>query len=129
MDIAVTAGRGLEFKFFFSSRRRHTRLVSDWSSDVSLPISHLRRRQHLLQPLDLAADLRHAARGLLQRAEAALHVAHDLGGGVEPRADARLAGVDQLHPLLELPCDLAGEGADLAAQVLLVLAPLVTHAL
>src|SRR3989339_1289405 len=24
--------------FFFSSRRRHTRLVSDWSSDVSLPI-------------------------------------------------------------------------------------------
>src|SRR5205814_5772575 len=50
-------------------------------------------------------------------------------GGVEPRADARLAGVDQLHPLLELPCDLAGEGADLAAQVLLILAPLVTHAL
>src|SRR5215213_4855418 len=25
--------------FFFSSRRRHTRLVSDWSSDVCLPIS------------------------------------------------------------------------------------------
>src|SRR5205814_5854925 len=25
--------------FFFSSRRRHTRCLSDWSSDVSLPIS------------------------------------------------------------------------------------------
>src|SRR5690242_21066961 len=25
--------------FFFSSRRRHTRLTCDWSSDVSLPIS------------------------------------------------------------------------------------------
>src|SRR5262249_59197277 len=25
---------GLIFVFFFSSRRRHTRLVSDWSSDV-----------------------------------------------------------------------------------------------
>ena len=26
--------RWLEFSFFFSSRRRHTSLVSDWSSDV-----------------------------------------------------------------------------------------------
>src|SRR5262249_57994198 len=25
---------GLGIRFFFSSRRRHTRLVSDWSSDV-----------------------------------------------------------------------------------------------
>src|SRR5437016_6088185 len=28
------------FFFFFSSRRRHTRLVSDWSSDCALPISN-----------------------------------------------------------------------------------------
>src|SRR5205807_6504805 len=28
-------------QFFFSSRRRHTRLQGDWSSDVSLPISEL----------------------------------------------------------------------------------------
>src|SRR5258706_4453798 len=28
------AARGLNLFFFFSSRRRHTRLVSDWSSDV-----------------------------------------------------------------------------------------------
>src|SRR5215213_2443746 len=27
-------GRALLHAFFFSSRRRHTRLVSDWSSDV-----------------------------------------------------------------------------------------------
>ena len=27
-------GVGFLFFFFFSSRRRHTRLVSDWSSDV-----------------------------------------------------------------------------------------------
>src|SRR5947199_1976407 len=26
------------FCFFFSSRRRHTRCLSDWSSDVALPI-------------------------------------------------------------------------------------------
>src|SRR5256885_4540912 len=26
------------FDFFFSSRRRHTRLQGDWSSDVCLPI-------------------------------------------------------------------------------------------
>src|SRR5438477_897997 len=26
--------------FFFSSRRRHTRLTCDWSSDVALPIFH-----------------------------------------------------------------------------------------
>src|SRR5262249_57256229 len=26
--------RGCRYRFFFASRRRHTRLVSDWSSDV-----------------------------------------------------------------------------------------------
>src|SRR5438046_10743439 len=37
--------------FFFSSRRRHTRLVSDWSSDVCSSDLHagLRRRRHLLR--------------------------------------------------------------------------------
>src|SRR5437899_4377867 len=32
------------FFFFFSSRRRHTRCLSDWSSDVALPICLRRRR-------------------------------------------------------------------------------------
>src|SRR5437016_6548188 len=31
---AFRASRSFTFRFFFSSRRRHTRLVSDWSSDV-----------------------------------------------------------------------------------------------
>src|SRR5262249_57342671 len=30
----VLGGRDVDVFFFFSSRRRHTRLVSDWSSDV-----------------------------------------------------------------------------------------------
>src|SRR5258706_1196995 len=30
----VDSGIGGHVRFFFSSRRRHTRLVSDWSSDV-----------------------------------------------------------------------------------------------
>src|SRR5438046_1775140 len=34
--------------FFFSSRRRHTRLVSDWSSDVcSSDLQHLAAKQNL----------------------------------------------------------------------------------
>src|SRR5437016_3366834 len=32
--ISVTFRRVIRTNFFFSSRRRHTRLVSDWSSDV-----------------------------------------------------------------------------------------------
>src|SRR5258706_8941099 len=32
--VADITGNGWEWTFFFSSRRRHTRLVSDWSSDV-----------------------------------------------------------------------------------------------
>src|SRR5436853_3759063 len=31
------------FFFFFSSRRRHTRCLSDWSSECALPISTPRR--------------------------------------------------------------------------------------
>ena len=36
MDVAATdeVETVFDFLFFFSSRRRHTRLVSDWSSDV-----------------------------------------------------------------------------------------------
>src|SRR5690242_11589443 len=36
--------------FFFSSRRRHTRLTCDWSSDVSLPISRATARPIPLPP-------------------------------------------------------------------------------
>src|ERR1019366_1867372 len=33
-EVIRTAQEGVTRLFFFSSRRRHTRLVSDWSSDV-----------------------------------------------------------------------------------------------
>src|SRR5438046_10148851 len=36
--------------FFFSSRRRHTRLVSDWSSDVCS--SDLQDQVHVTKPLE-----------------------------------------------------------------------------
>src|SRR5437016_7959227 len=61
--------------FFFSSRRRHTRLVSDWSSDVcssdlerrvddSAPVEAL----HLLEGVDAVKELRtEGARGRRDR--------------------------------------------------------------
>src|SRR3989339_1654147 len=44
----------LIFLFFFSSRRRHTRLVSDWSSDVC---SSDRRRRHTRLVSDWSSDV------------------------------------------------------------------------
>src|SRR5258706_5943044 len=38
------------FYFFFSSRRRHTRLVSDWSSDVCSSDLVRLKHQHACQP-------------------------------------------------------------------------------
>src|SRR5574341_2046552 len=37
-------GQGESYCFFFSSRRRHTRLVGDWSSDVCSSDLHWRRK-------------------------------------------------------------------------------------
>src|SRR5256885_10954990 len=42
--------------FFFSSRRRHTRLQGDWSSDVCS--SDLTRMLNLLKPTNLNLDVR-----------------------------------------------------------------------
>src|SRR5438046_3726915 len=39
------------FFFFFSSRRRHTRLVSDWSSDVCSSDLLVRRHEKIREPL------------------------------------------------------------------------------
>src|SRR5262245_64950635 len=58
------------FFFFFSSRRRHTRCLSDWSSDVcssdlarragGLPRSCLRRSVYRVPPRNAAARFRFA---------------------------------------------------------------------
>src|SRR5437016_5241406 len=66
--------------FFFSSRRRHTRLVSDWSSDVcssDLPLGDVhgrapgcrgaRRRRARVRRRPAARGRRHIARGLSRR--------------------------------------------------------------
>src|SRR5258706_1875527 len=48
----------------FSSRRRHTRLVSDWSSDVALPISSRRRHTRLVSDWSsdvCSSDLEHTS--------------------------------------------------------------------
>src|SRR5262249_59626922 len=53
--------------FFFSSRRRHTRLVSDWSSDVcssDLFFSRERELAPLFYNLDVAKRPRRAQRAL-----------------------------------------------------------------
>src|SRR5438093_12272387 len=50
--------------FFFSSRRRHTRLVSDWSSDVCSSDLACLRRPELVEERRRAAV---AARDLLSR--------------------------------------------------------------
>src|SRR6266480_2999656 len=47
----------MKSSFFFSSRRRHTRLTCDWSSDVCLPIStiagvHLELRRYERRRVD-----------------------------------------------------------------------------
>src|SRR5262245_64752963 len=51
---AMWAGMILTFVFFFfSSRRRHTRCLSDWSSDVCSSDLQLDRiAQQLIEPLD-----------------------------------------------------------------------------
>src|ERR1017187_5322171 len=45
---------------FFSSRRRHTRYIGDWSSDVCFPISHLVQKERAsvrqFEPPDLARN-------------------------------------------------------------------------
>src|SRR5437899_4695715 len=74
--------------FFFSSRRRHTRCLSDWSSDVC--------SSDLLQPLDqlhLTGVIDRMTRDPEYETEA-------LGRGRGRRDRARLDGSDQLSQAL-----------------------------
>src|SRR5256885_9559814 len=72
--------------FFFSSRRRHTRLQGDWSSDVC---SSDLRRQHLPGTLEQARiELLHQPRHQGHPRAAPVqggHQARDLGGGLLQR--------------------------------------------
>src|SRR5690242_21508188 len=59
----------LEYNFFFSSRRRHTRLTCDWSSDVC--------SSDLLAVLETRGDLNRAARKQrLEELLEELHISH-----------------------------------------------------
>src|SRR5262245_62202120 len=62
----------LLFFFFFSSRRRHTRCLSDWSSDVCSSDLNMNAERRLHMPLDLADDL-----GDLMRERASVGIAQN----------------------------------------------------
>src|SRR5437763_16308611 len=63
--------------FFFSSRRRHTRYIGDWSSDVcssdlgGRPVPRMHSQRHLL-PLKIALPRRIAVQILAERRHYAL---------------------------------------------------------
>src|SRR5690242_21737153 len=63
--------KGKEREFFFSSRRRHTRLTCDWSSDVcsSDLEAILDRPQHPQEPVAVALHLQHGVHQMLERSE------------------------------------------------------------
>src|SRR5260221_4066471 len=54
-DQFVTGGRTFARAFFFSSRRRHTRSLCDWSSDVCS--SDPSRRRHTRSLCDWSSDV------------------------------------------------------------------------
>src|SRR2546426_5798876 len=75
--------------FFFSSRRRHTRLQGDWSSDVCLPIL-------LAHEIDAGHQLGHGVLDLktrvhLEEVEVPLRVHEELDGA-RARSEERRVG-------------------------------------
>src|SRR5437016_12499620 len=108
----------ISFFFFFSSRRRHTRLVSDWSSDVCSSDLQSRTRRPLLQDVvwrgRLCGGERRAGRHLRDYAGQSRHSSCErpdgsLGGSAQGQseklfwAEVRPAGARQqsvlhLHP-------------------------------
>src|SRR5437899_5249545 len=75
--VAGSASASLLWRFFFSSRRRHTRCLSDWSSDVcssdlleqllEIHLSHLLMAQRTSGRKNLFDDAGGLARGLFHR--------------------------------------------------------------
>src|SRR5215211_8111549 len=71
-DTIIDVGRLLRRNFFFSSRRRHTRSLCDWSSDVcssDLPPGGERHRPRRARPGGVAARGRGARRAAAPQAE------------------------------------------------------------
>src|SRR5437764_1870334 len=65
--------------FFFSSRRRHTRYIGDWSSDVcSSDLAALQAGKHVYCEAPLANDLEEA-RAIAQAAKNALKLNFQVG--------------------------------------------------
>src|SRR5438045_8745787 len=89
----MTCGSGSISSFFFSSRRRHTRCLSDWSSDVCS--SDLSETQ-----------LRYLAVGTSESAKNVLSGAGDLGGGDAPIPEKQLK--EAAYAAVELPTVLVG---------------------
>src|SRR5256885_8791091 len=83
ISILIYSAVRLRVFFFFSSRRRHTRLQGDWSSDVcSSDLGQARRRGGALWQ-DLADDRRaHRQRGLGAVQPEALGAARRVSGAV-----------------------------------------------
>src|SRR5205814_6947684 len=84
--------------FFFSSRRRHTRCLSDWSSDVCLPIYARAARRleeggaHLPKQLEVSLGL-----------AITLHV---LRSALDVEAHPRRHALPALRRLLEHACEI-----------------------
>src|SRR5256885_6419569 len=85
------AGHGVALVFFFSSRRRHTRLQGDWSSDVCS--SDLAFDQHRLEGLNAET---------MQRGSAVEQDGMILDDFFEDVPDYRIVLLDELFGLLEI---------------------------
>src|SRR5262249_59129490 len=72
--------------FFCTSRRRHTRLVSDWSSDVCSSDLYVTRALELIQRLPDGADRARQELELQMASSVALHMA--VGPGSPEREKA-----------------------------------------
>src|SRR5437762_8837072 len=109
--------------FFFSSRRRHTRYIGDWSSDCALPIWHRVIEAYLAEALGYPWDRVHAEAERLEHAasdELVDRMAATIG---EPEVDphgapipTRDGGMDETEykSLAELPVGASGVVARVA---------------
>src|SRR5437764_3007134 len=80
--------------FFFSSRRRHTRYIGDWSSDVCSSDLPIRRSQNRRTCMNIAALLKSLMVLLLvgELAAAPFAATHSERPGLAPRSEERRVG-------------------------------------